>query len=321
MKKLLSILSIGTILGSSTPNLVSCNSKQASSFLSNLKVYNIGIGYNSGAKKIVIYPKYAFKTIETKIMQQYNNYNFSNKLSLDNFVAGDSSKLTGNKTWAIQIQDPISKTIIDPKKTTYDLVPPQKSNVLKNNALNVIVNTNESNVNAKNVIFPAYLNRFVYTNANLNKGNDIVPSNPSLWTKENVINAQTIKGITLPLLSHGLSTQTLITNILQNRALISKQIVVNFNNQLKNEINPLDGLGILKALDKNTFDIGSLNISLYGLTNQSVGKIPQSSTSKLPDTVGVKIFAGINFNRGLNNYIAFPSDYPPSCYLYLGATS
>jgi len=321
MKKLLSILSIGTILGSSSPMVVACNSTTNTikdtnklTFLNNLEIYNINVQKNSSQSDNDLYinPTLAYTNIEKSIIQQYSDYGFKNKLNIDNFVVGDASKLSKTKNWAIQLIDPNSKKVIK-NASIGNLKTPSQDNLIKNNALNVVINSNDINVKAKNVTIPAYLNKFVYSNPDLNNGNNVsVDVASTSLTQENVIDITKIKGVILPMLTKGISVANLKTQLLNqnNNPLISKVVFKNFNNKIENETKRLDSLNLLHPMDKKNFPHISQINNLYGTYNNNVGLITQD---KLKQS-GLKIFAQVNLNLP-QNYIGFPNAY---CYLYIG---
>jgi len=331
MKKILSILSILSIFSSSTllaNGGIACNSNSDKILnLKSFKFFNVGVSLSNPrpeppaptppAKLVVSYT-----SVENIIMKQYNSFENKNELKLDNFVIGDASKLSEDKTFAIQLIDPKTNKALPSDVLTTDgtLNKPTGNNVLKNNALKVSINTNDKNVPIKQATLPVYLDNFVFTNANLNNGNDIVTSNPSqgttLLSQNNAIDVTNIPGVYL-MLSSRTQASEIIEELSNNPTAlrISKPIVDNLNTQLQNETSLLNNLNILKTVSDSTNVLEQKqrgNIFLYAKNNTGINSIP--SYNNLP--ANSKIFARVKVF--ISNYIAFPNTY---CYLYLGTTT
>jgi len=332
MKKILSILSILTFFSSSTllaNGGIACSGDKAVD-LQKFAIFNINDSISrpgpippkpvppkpTPSPKVVVGPS-AYTNVENAIMKQYNYLKNKNELKLDNFVIGDASKLSDTKTFAIQIIDPTTNKALPSDNS---LSKPTGNNVLKNNALNVLINTNDKNATTKQAKIPAYLNKFVYTNANLNNGNDIVTT--SVAGKKLLAKSNAIDTTKLGLKNVTLSSTTLSNNLIQaicnaankNASKISKLIIDNFNNQLKNETSFLNGLNLLNVISDTSNILYSKLINLYAKNaSKNIVLIPNKTT--LP--ANSEIFAQLS-DSFLRTYIAFPNAY---CYLYLGSTS
>jgi len=364
MKKILSILSIGTIFISGVIYSgagLACNSnnsyppsprptpptpkpspkpkptpKPAPTLkfnLNNLRLDNIKIDASLNANSFAINGINAYTTIENEIINQYQKIISASTLNSNDFAL-DSTSLN-DKSWAIQIYNlngtsPIQNT----KNQTLSI--PSGYSVLKNNALKIKITTNDKNVVNSNsnqtsvsATLKGYLNKFIYTNKNLNQGNE-VSANTSLSVHENnldpsnVINFQTgIFGLGFNINSFT-TTQALKTAILgidnAKKVLISKAIVSNLNSQLTNEIKEPNKLGILKSADNNVdskdaIPFSSSNVSFFRtINNSSIVSFNTPSSLNTLEKVFIRIQIPLNW-KYLQNYLGTSNSY---VYGYLG---
>jgi len=174
MKKILSILSIGVFLSSSSSNLFSCNNNSNTKKLNlnNLKVFNLNVSTNSTS--LILNYNQVYKKAELEILEQYNAFattiKNAKKIQLNDFSIGTS---TSNTPWAIQIYNINGSTKLSPISATNSNVVLQytnKAKILNNNALNIKINTTNKNVVKNSATIKGYLNKFIYTNTNANKG-------------------------------------------------------------------------------------------------------------------------------------------------------
>jgi len=280
MKKILSIFSIGVILGSGTilsgggiacnnptpPNPPAPKPTPSQLTLNNVSIININVALNQDHNGFVLNGVAAYKNVEEQIIDQYKVIFPKSKLSINNFES-NSTSLTGKKTWAIQIYNINGKTAIE-NALNQALVFPPDYKTLKDNALNVKITTNDKNVvinsskqndtSLKQVEVEATLNKFIYTNKNANNNNAISVDTSKSATQNNLLQSKVIDfssgvynlGLSKESLNFDASANTLKNQIynltLKNKALLSKAIVSNLNTQLEDETKKLNQLGELK---------------------------------------------------------------------------
>jgi len=310
--------------------------------LNNLKFYNINVTKNSAGNTFIINGINAYKKIENDIIQEYDKIIPNPTLSLNNFNS-NSTSIDNSKTWAVQILNVNnSKTIAN--ALNQQLIFPDKNeyNVLNNNALKVIITTNDPNTKTENSLIAStkqvqvngYLNKFIYTNKNLNKGKYI--SN-NVWktasennlTINNVIDLSQgtyhINFTTLNFNSSIVDLREELFSLNQNqRALISKAIVSNLNKQLKPETKDLNSSGELSIAQNNVpianaININNTNTKLYTVyANDEFNQIQDYDNGNLGS--GWKIFIKIKIGdwNYLQNYLTTKWT---SVYLYLGSVS
>jgi len=345
MKKILSLLSIIAIFSSNTllANAgTACNSKPTSLNLNDLKFYNINVTKNNN--HLEINGILAYKNIEDKIIQQYNNIFPDQKITSSNFAI-NSLKLQNNKSWAIQIYNLNGTSSIKDTKNE-ELVFPTNYNVLKDNALNIKITTSNPNVtnsksknktsNLVSVTQKGYLNHFIYTNKNLNKGNEVSANIGSSAQSNNLLINNVIDlsdskyNLNLNQYLNYNSNTNQLSNVFLNldqnkRKLISNTIVTNLNSQLQQETNQLNtSKQLLIANDnvplKNALSINNTNTNLFALHyDNNVYALNNSSFPQLGSAW--KIFAQIdisNWNYLANSYISAGNNY---VYAYLGTVS
>jgi len=359
MKKILSIFSIGAVLGSGTilsGGGIACNSStppqptpsptptpgtKISVDLNKFVLDKIAITSQSTPNSFSIVGSDAYKSVEDEIIKKYNAIVPDKKLNENNFEL--NSTTLKDKSWAIQILGLDGTTPINDSKTASKLVVPSNFTNLTNNALKVKILTNNKFVVATmkkktskattiNATVNGYLDKFIYTNKNLNQGNE-VSANTSLSVSENnlipsnVINFQTgpfSLGFNINSFN---TTQALKTAILgisnAKKALISKAIVSNLNSQLKNEITKPDGLGILKSASNNIgaskpadiIPFTSGNVSFFKtVNNSSVVSFATLSNLNTLEKVFVRIQIPSTY-KYLQNYLGTSNSY---VYGYLG---
>ena len=325
MKKILSILSIGVILGSSSPTLISCNNStpgfspltpttKLKFDLSKLKVY--GFNVSTDGPNLVVLSAQIYKKTEIEILQQFNVFESLLQkpeiLKLNNFVAGDSSKLKGDKTWAIQILNGNGNIIPKDSSEPTPITRAQDAKVLKDNALSINIFTNDINVNTKKATIKGYLNRFIYTSTNANKNNELPITPNSKLDIKKFNNVASVAGV--PLSVGSTLDKTNVATHISTQA-VSTIIINNLNNALKNETSALSNQGILSIADPATtlLSFQASSITLY--TQDKTG----SNFSELSGQLAAnqQIFAKVTLPT-IRNYIALNTEYS---YLYLGETS
>jgi len=352
MKKILSIFSIGAILGSGTilsGGGIACGSKPTPPpgptpkptptppkqlKLKNLQIFDIPVSKNSNS--LTINGQSAYTKVEEEIIQEYKAIFPSSSLNIDNFNPG-SLNLTKTKTWGVEIMNIDTSTPIA-NLNNQALNFSSGYTTLRNNALNIQITTSDKNVtdgsntsngNASGIV-KGYLNKFIYTNKNANSSHDVNATIGQSATDDNLIKGNVIDfssgTYNLDLGSHlnynsawsGLETGFFAST---NKVLISKAIVTNLNKELTNEtkkLNQLDRLTIanndVQAADALT--INATNTKLFAVEADS--KVYALESGNLGSKW--KIFAQIDISSWnyLNNYIGVPNTY---VYGYLGSVS
>jgi len=335
MKKLLSILSIGTILASTLPTLVACNSSNPPNpktklalALNNLQIFNINVTKNNN--NLLIDGQSAYKEVEFEIIDEYKTIFPKTKLSINDFES-NSTKLQNNKSWAVQIYN-IDGTspIADAKNQA--LVFPKNYTCLQDNALKVKITTNDKNVfdNSKNdssnlfeATIKAYLNKFIYTNKNANKNHAITSDDhksaaENNLTKENAID-MSAPGKASAISLHNGQIITITLNANQQKALY-EEIISNFNTQLKNETKTLNDLGFLtQASSKGSITLNQTNTAFILAPPYGGITVIRSFKGILPPGTpnGFPVFARVTLPISQYNYIPLQDK---CVFLYLGTT-
>jgi len=273
-----------------------------------------------------------------EIIKQYNAIFWSQtKLTANDFDL-NSLTPTGNKTWAIQIYNLDGTTPIANAQNQALTFPSSNYNVLANNALIVKINTTNSNVANQDVTIKGYLDKFIYTTKNLNKGHDIsIDTSKTAQANHleihNVINLKNpqppfepaVDVIDLGKTKTVEDVKNEINNIQWNdpdKVEISRRIVTNLNNQLNQETQYLNNHHILRVASdnitgttKNNFNIGDLQ--LYKVDNDGGVHHLIRDAIGIDSQVGWKIYLQLNISHWtyLNHYIAGQNPY---VYFYLG---
>ena len=203
------------------------------------------------------------------------------------------------------------------KTNIFSKTAPATGIILKNNALKIKIVTTNKNVEKTTApsFAHAYLNKLVYSGANINQGTDIYDGNtmPTAAALKTAFDVSSDTGITLT------KTKTAETIIREVEAItgnpqtnISNTVLDALNTQLSSETKYLTDLGILSITGKINFG-ATTNQILYKIDAQDhVTAI--SSTTELG--ANSKFYVRIG-NLGLANYIGNLNSF---LYLYLGAT-
>jgi len=340
MKKLLSIFSISAILGSGTilsGGGIACGSSAPQFNLSKLDINNIPVSA-SATKNFVIDGQKAYSNAVSEIIKQYKKTVPTSTLSSDDFNL-NSTTLDANHTWAIQIYNLDGTTPIK-NSTNQTLTLPSDYSVLKDNALNVKITTNYENAivkksnsndsNQKQVSVEGFLNKFIYTNKNANKGNVITADTHKTATQNNLLKANVIDfsngeyNLGISNLLCNKKTVSGFENGLYNlnsdkKELISKAIVTNLNAQLKDETSKLVASKTLKTASNNVptdkaIPIDKDSVEFYQVDEN--GNVAKLTGSKINSDL--KIFIQIKLPQNwdyLSNYL---SNQPICVYGYLG---
>ena len=329
MKKLLSILAIsGVGLGSTTNFLVSC--KQKGKFnLKNTQLYNINLLDGLG-----FYFDDLLYNISLQIITQYNSKSSANnahKLKLSDFMYG--AKPTKKHPWAIEVMDVDGKTPLafDKETKTAYLNFSRYYTVLADNALKVKITTTNQNAKTTTVTVNGYLNKFIYTNANLNQGHDLNITYGSHFITTG--KKQTVFDISkyIRLFAHTENpfAVTLAFRKLSstNKSAIFKLVFTAFNKQLEKETKTLNDLQVIKTIDAKTqiLDFQQMQPAVYYQTNSKTGILPVPLKGLSP-APGAKLFARFVFPPTtpaepfsiLPGYIARDNTF---LFLYLGTTT
>ena len=344
MKKLLSIFSISAILGSGTilsGGGIACGSSAPQFNLSKLDINNIPVSA-SATKNFVIDGQKAYSNAVSEIIKQYKKTVPTSTLSSDDFNL-NSTTLDANHTWAIQIYNLDGTTPIK-NSTNQTLTLPSDYSVLKDNALNVKITTNYENAivkksnsndsNQKQVSVEGFLNKFIYTSKNANSNHKITTNLNKSAIENNLLKNNCID------FSNGIYNLNLKSNLFKfsapfvdlkkaiyklnqfKRSLISKAIVTNLNNQLKDETTKLNKLGFLETAQNNVpqsevITLGNSDVDFFAInSNNSLCQFENYDLGS-----NWKIFIRINiskWNNYLKNYLAKKNTY---VFGYLGTST
>jgi len=357
MKKLLNILSIIVIFTSSaTVSAYTYKNRNNNAFnpqpskdikplkhltLNNLTIFNINVSLNASGDNFVLNGISAYKTIRNEIINQYRVVFPNDNLKPSDF-AFNSTKLILKKSWSIQLYNIDKKT---PIKYAQDqkLVFPLNYKTLKNNALKVKITTNNKNVVIKNsnssnplkhVVIEGFLNKFIYTSKNANSNHKITTNLNKSAIENNLLKNNCID------FSNGIYNLNLKSNLFKfsapfvdlkkaiyklnqfKRSLISKAIVTNLNNQLKDETTKLNKLGFLETAQNNVpqsevITLGNSDVDFFAInSNNSLCQFENYDLGS-----NWKIFIRINiskWNNYLKNYLAKKNTY---VFGYLGTST
>ena len=331
MKKILSILATQSTLASTVPTASACSVSQSFD-LTTISVTGIEVEKivdHKNINRLGINVSRAYNKIRSKIISGYNNlFTYPGKrLIYTDFIYGSAKDLTkpenNKKSWAIQIMDgyndlmPISSS--SRSRTLTPIFPQQPSKVetkskvlLANNALAVKIYTTNANVKSSNSIAHIYLNKFVYSEANINNGNKIFNSKPNILPKAtNLAKAIDIsKIINLRVSAQQTTAQDIITGVkaitgsAQTNA--SKKIIDLLNTQLKDETKTLTNWNELTTTGEINFPtIPATDMIVYKMTGTSQPVEMRGSTyASVGDTIYVRLL-----DLGLANYIGNLNSY------------
>jgi len=368
MKKLLSIFSISAILGSGTilsGGGIACNSstppkqksipiakiipipkptppkpKPTELTLNNISIININVNLNASGDGFVLDGIAAYKNVEEQIIQQYKTIFPKANLSLNDFASNSTS--LANKSWAVQVYNLDGTTPIA-NQQNQALVFPSDYKVLKDNALNVKITTNDANVivksskanpaTQKQVVVEGVLNKFIYTNKNANSNNAVSADLTKTATQNNLLQSKVINfssgeynlGLAQNLLNFDANFDALESGVYNlnpaKRAIISKAIVTNLNNQLTSETKKLNDSGILTTAQNNvpqdqaiTLNNSDVDFFAVNLTDSVSALESGNLGSQWKIFVRIKVSG---WNTYLQNYLAKNNTY---VYGYLGTS-
>ena len=330
MKKLLSILPIGSALASTTPTAAACKSKPKPPTVTQLdlsKLIITGIQVTKStttakAGRLQINVTQAYNKIRLAIMNTYNVCGFQGGLlKTSDFKYGKATDKT--HSWAIEIMDGNNKAFATLENNA-DIFTTQPTTqvLLPNNALEVKIVTTNTNVKAKTITTHAYLNKFVYSGKNINNGTEIFKTSPTTLPEaeplENAIDISKDFDLTI-------TDQTTAEDIIArvktitgtSRTNASKKIINLLNEQLKKETKILADLGVLLPTGTVDFNASS-NFAIYRLTPGTSNPLIPAEVAKIEGThtaaEGNLIFVRLQ-NLGLNHYIGNLHSY---LYLQLG---
>jgi len=346
MKKLLSVFAIiGGILGSTLPTITACKTKPKPKAnyplshimpiqfnpgkfnLNDIQLYNLGIESDMSMNRNAL-----LHNISLQIMNEYNSESFANKLKGKNFMYG--ANLDNKHSWAIEVMNINGKTplVFDKNNEAYLRFPPNYT-VLKDNALKVKITTSIKNANTKTAIVNGYLSSFIYTNANLNQGHNLLISDASGFVIEG--NHPTVFDISndfrqFPHQDHVEWVYEAMANISSDSdAKISKIVFTALNKQLETETKTLNDLNVLNIIDVTKQKINFRDhqyqyprgLKIYRQTTASATLQEITRQQELSTAPGTKLFAQLSFDiNGINRipeYVAAPNTY---LYFYLGST-
>jgi len=332
MKKLLSILTIGGgILGSTLPMVTACKSKPkppkppiAKWDLNNIKLFNLNLIWTYHHLHLQARRSALLYVISLQILAEYNSESFPNKLKETDFMYGSTP--TTEHPWAIEVMDINGTTPLHfNNKGVADLNFPDDYTVLTDNALKVKITTTNQYVKEKTATVNGYLSQFLYTNANLNQGHDLVITDASGFIT--TPGSATVFDISshIKRFAHDSRSGEVIGAIENihgdDDIAISKQVFTAFNKQLKTETKTLNDLNILRALDANSqrISFNHTHPQIYRKVTNQAALHEVTGLEQLSTAPGTKLFAKLSFYTGsIPGYMPAPNTY---LYLYLGETT
>ena len=331
MKKLLSILSIGSVLASTAPAVTACNSTKTVTKmdLSKLMVTGIDVTKDTTLK---IHTQNAFNKIVAKIIESYKLFDFKGSdLKVSDFTYGVTP--TKEHPWAIQIMNGNKKSAAISKwtaaKPTADIFPTSTeqngdptpatpSVLLKDNALSVKIVTTNTNVKETTATAHAYLDKFVYSTANVSKGKSVAvdtvenikktPWDESGSGKWNVnVVAQDTPTTILGKIQSAAAASAAQTP--DKFAVFQTNVLTELNKQLAGETKTLTDLGLLTKTGK--IDVTATSApELFQLTPASGSTAASVAAISGQDPVGADKDIYIRLqNLGLANYIGNLNSY------------
>jgi len=351
MKKLLSIFTVGIILG---PGIISsgagiaCRSSSKNNNnsskkldLNSLTAYDLDYDSKSFRTKgkIIINVPLAYELAEAQIMKEYDLFfNYKQKLAMTDFVHG--LKPTTKQPWAIRIYDVDDESwILDKPENCVLKFNSPKYNVLKDNGLKVEINTLDKNVKSPHGTFRYCFKKFWYTNKNANKGHNITVERTKSAAKNNLSIDNVIdltKGWDNPIPSFNLSARYLppspgwtIDNQWEHLAPrykkeITSRFVTNLNFQLKTETQKLNTLKKVKIANnnvdvKNSQSFFNLSGGFYSVCGKT-GYPEQIGGQFWSSVIGEDIYVQLDISNWtyLKNYVNPLPSSPAYAYLYLG---
>jgi len=179
MKKILSTLTIFSILSSTSFSTISCNSSLQDNSKSKFNLNSLEISdIDANALSKWAYPDYYFQlhclsvyhNVENQIINQYDTFfNNSKIITQDQFT---TTKLDSSHTWKVQIYigDPNNKNAL-PFDINNSSQPFYADDFYNNdNSFSIVITTSNPNVTQKKAIVKGYLNRFMFSSKMMNKG-------------------------------------------------------------------------------------------------------------------------------------------------------
>ena len=255
----------GGILGFSTPTVTACNHhhsviptptppvKPTKFNLNNIQLYNLN--YNLDNDFLKINQDALVNNISLQIMNEYNSESFANKLKVSDFMYGTTP--TQNHSWAIEVMNIDGKTpLVFNEQGVANLRFPTNYTVLTDNALKVKITTTNSYANTKTAVVNGYLSKFIYTNANLNQGHDLMVKDASDFITipgyQTVFDISTIIEQKFGYNELGMDVpRAFIRFSKTTNDIISKLVFTALNKQLEKKTKTLNDLKILKVIDVN----------------------------------------------------------------------
>jgi len=337
MKKPLSTV-VGSVLVSTASTTAACKTKEPpvttnesqpqkktdviKTQLDLTKVRVTGINVTSNSKhQLQIDIKNAYQKIIQTIIGGYNVYDFEDKqvLSSKDFKYG--LEPDNNHPWAVAIMQTDKKTMIAQPTTTNNkrnivadkTIVATNQVLLPDNALEVRIKTTNNNVKKNLAIAHAYLDKFVYTKANINKGleiNDDVKL--SINNFKNVLDISEL----LEAEGHRYTTKSTAYDIFSDiwrlpeslRTKISFKVLEALNSQLTAETKTLNNWGILQPTTAETIVFDNLDLVLYRIHEGNVQWMIYQDTAHRND----ELYIGI-LNLKLKSYLHAAEN----AYLYL----
>ena len=341
MKTLLSIFTIGIgTLAFTLPTVTACKSKPkpqsklipskpAKLNLHDLRITGI-VPTSAWDQSLTINIKNAYDKIVNKIIQAYNARKYSTTPILKAADFSYGATIKNGKSWAIEVLKSDDQTRFNPPTGTGDdnqtiiVADSKNSNVLlDDNGLKVMVRTtnpNIKNTNAQAITIKAYLNKFIYSGANINQGFDIygtlgTPTVSQLTHSWDI--SRHFSQITNFVTQASLKTmvKNFATTHPSNAAAISKKILIALNTQLEKETKILNNWGVLKIETNKVINFKATTPIIYW--SKRIKKhdyVIEMTGDKQTAPVGAKIYACF-WNLGLNNYLANANAF---CFFKLG---
>jgi len=347
MKKLLSIFAISGILASTTPTITACKSKPKSKSmplipcvpstskpkpepkpvitkfdLTKVNVTGIEVTKATRSFNLQINTNRAYNKIVNTIVAAYNSaFTFKGKhLKTTDFRYAPTTDDT--HSWAIQIINGNNNAFATLKNNANIFTTqPTTEVLLPNNALKVKIVTTNNNVKEKKATAHIYLNKFIYSEKNINQGTVITKQGGGLPTAAKLATAMDVTheaGIAVDTNTTGRNIKTNIKEITdQAKARVSRKVLRALNQQLITETETLKKWGILNPQElANTEEINFravriVNIYTLNLRTNEVNRLNDAAT---PLLIGNKVYVQL-LNLGLNSYLGALNSY---LYLKIG---
>ena len=299
-----------TNIFSTTPTVIAYKSKSTSQPLrlavSKFDLTNVnvtGINVTSHQNRLQINIKDTYQKIIREIIGGYNAFGFKDKKVISEQDFNYGTTFQANKSWAVAVMQSDKTTMIPAPSTssnehylTNDNTKAAANKVLlPDNALNVKIKTTNNNVKEKLAIAHIYLNKFVYTGANINKGVEIETSPILADNIKTVLDVSSdLTGLSITAATDASHVETEFARIVTEQTTataISTKVLTALNNQLKDETKTLNAWNILKPTTTETIDFAQAPSMLYRLnvTTNEVTVISGQDKAAANDLIFIRL--------------------------------